>query len=117
MTNNIYHLLIEETANYTDIDAYVSDLALSSIWGDGDADIDSGIMAERVSQLQAIYTAAHRSVKDIARESGMSVRQIALHFGIPQRTVENWSAGTREAPLYVLMMIQELLGLICIDRK
>lgn len=109
MTINQYRTAVAETANYTDRDAYVSDLALSSIWGDPEG---ADIPADRIEQLSQIWDACHRSVKEIAAAAGLSCRKLAERFCIPYRTIENWSSGSRECPLYTRLMMQECLGLL-----
>ena len=109
MTNKQYRLCVAEAENYTDRDAYLSDLALSSIWGDA---ADAEIPDERIRDLGEIWDAYHRSVKQIAAEAGISCRAMAEHFCIPSRTVEDWYTERRESPLYVRLMMQELLGLL-----
>lgn len=109
MKYKVYNLALSEVANYTDRDAFVSDIALSSIWRD---DESADIPAERLDDLGKVWDAAHRTVKDIAATAGISVRQLACRFSIPYRTMENWSAGSREAPTYLLLMMQEALGLM-----
>lgn len=51
-----------------------------------------------------------KTVKQIAADAGLSLRGLARRFGIPQRTMENWSAGARVCPPYVLSMMMECLG-------
>lgn len=112
MTDKQYSTCVSEAQNYTDRDAYISDLALSSMWGDLP---DDDIPPARMKQLGSIYDAVHRSVKEIAADAGMSVRAMAIRFCIPQRTVESWCGTTdaaRQCPLYTRLMIQECLGLL-----
>lgn len=109
MTDKQFYFCVAEAANYTDRDAYVSDLALSSIWGDAEsADIPAG----RMSALGEIYDAAHRSVRDIVQAAGMTQCAFASHFCIPLRTVEDWCCCRRECAAYVRLMMQECLGLL-----
>ena len=105
----IYQTCLSEAQNYTDRDAYIGDLALSSIWGDDEA---ADIPQERLDWLGQLYDAAHRSVKEIAAAAGLSQRKLAERFAVPYRTMENWCGGKRECPVYVKMMMQELLGLV-----
>lgn len=49
------------------------------------------------------------TVKEIANAAGMSVRQLAIRFGIPQRTIEQWASGARTPPDYVLRMMEEII--------
>ena len=106
--STIYSLCVSEAFAYTDPDTYVSDMARSSIWNDCDEEIPE----IRVNWLRSIWTAAHRTVKDICREAGYSQRSLARYFMIPLRTVENWCMGIRVCPPYLSMMMQENLGLV-----
>lgn len=49
------------------------------------------------------------TLAQIAEASGLSYRALAARFGIPTRTVEDWSAGRRHPPEYVLRMMAEIL--------
>ena len=42
---------------------------------------------------------------------GLSQTALAKHFGIPLRTVQDWHAGRRKAPDYVVNMMTRLLDL------
>lgn len=109
MTDKQYKTCVAEVGNYTDRDVYISDLTLSSLWEDPE---EAEIPAERLEQLGQIWDACNRSVRDIAAAAGLSVRKLAERFCIPYRTVEDWSAGRRESPPYVRLMMQEILGLV-----
>lgn len=109
MTDKQFNLCAAEAAEYTDLDAYISDMALSSVWGDPQ---DTAISSDRITQLGNIYDAVHRSVKDIAKDAGLSQRKLAERFCIPYRTMENWCSLTNACPPYVRMMMQECLGLL-----
>ena len=112
MTDKQYTACVTEAQKYTDRDAYISDMALSSVWGDSP---DAQIPQDRLDQLGSIYDATHRSVKDIAAAAGLSVRAMAIRFCIPQRTIESWCSdgeSGRQCPLYRLLMMQECLGLL-----
>ena len=103
-----YSTCATEAQNCTDREAYISDLALSSIWGDGPED---EIPQDRFDQLGIIYDAVHRSVKDIAAAAGISARKMAIRFCIPQSTLENWCMGVNKCPLYTRLLLQESLGI------
>jgi predicted XRE-type DNA-binding protein len=104
----IYNICVDEVQNYNDKDVYISDLAMSSIWGDP---IDADIPEERLIMLGNIYDAASRSIKDIIKEAGLSQKKLAERFGIPYRTVQNWCGEINQCPLYTKLMIQEILGI------
>ena len=103
-----YNTAVSEVSNYADIDSYLSDMALSSIWG---APEGSPIPEQRIRDLSQIWDAANRSMKDIAAASGLSQRKLAERFCIPYRTMEDWCRGARECPLYTRLLMQQCLGL------
>lgn len=109
MTINQYRGCIAEVFAYADRDPYISDLALSEIWGDAPED---PIPDARLAALGLIWDAAHRTVPEIAKAAGLSNRKLAARFGIPYRTVEDWAAERREPPFYVRLMLQQCLGLL-----
>lgn len=110
MTDRQFCVCVTEADNYSDRDAYVSDLALSSMWGDAE---DASIPQERIDFLIQLWDACHRSVKEIAAAAGLSNRKMAEHFCIPQRTIESWcGSAKRSCPGYVRLMMQECLGLL-----
>lgn len=109
MTTEQYSFCLYEVKNYTDRDAYISDIALSSIWGDSQED---DIPYDRLIDIGQIWDAYNRSVPQIAAAAGLSQRKLAERFGIPYRTVENWCGGKNACPAYVRMMMQECLGML-----
>lgn len=112
MTIIQYSTCLSSLGAYAERDAYISDLALSSIWGDPEG---APIPGDRLDALGQIWDAAHRSVPEIAAAAGLSCRKLAARFRIPCRTVEDWSSGRRESPLYLRLMMQECLGLLRIS--
>lgn len=109
MTINQYRACIAEVFSYAERDFFVSDLALSEIWGDA---LEDPIPDARLAALGQIWDAAHRTVPEIAKAAGLSNRKLAERFCIPYRTVEDWAADRRDSPLYVRLMMQECLGLL-----
>lgn len=99
--------LYAETGAYTDRDAYISDLALSSVWGDAE---DSEIPSERLTLLGAIWDGAHCTIAELIEKYGLTQTSFAQYFGIPRRTVQNWCGGQRECPPYVAAMAAEILA-------
>ena len=105
---SVYSVCVAESLNYDDRDAFVSDLALSSIWEDAE---DAQIPQERIEWLGGIWDASHRSPKDIAKAAKLSQRALAERFCVPQRTMEDWCRGVSKCPVYTKLMMQECLGL------
>ena len=48
-------------------------------------------------------------IRTLAADAGLSLRTLALRFGIPYRTVQDWAAGRRTPPPYVLRLLEEAL--------
>ena len=48
-------------------------------------------------------------IAQICERYGLSQTALAKRFGIPLRTVQDWHAGRRTPPDYVVRMIVELL--------
>lgn len=109
MTDKQFMLCVAEVYNYSDRDAYVSDLALSSMWGDAE---EAAIPQDRIDSLSHLWDACNRSVKDIAAAAGMSQRSLAERFCVPYRTMEDWCTEKRACKLYDRLMMQECLGLL-----
>ena len=109
MTINQYHLALTEIENYTDRDAFVSDIALSSAFPE-DADL-----TETVSELSMIWEAYHMTIRDLRTAAALSRCEFSRRFCIPIRTVENWECtgpNARECPAYVRLLIAEAIGLM-----
>lgn len=108
MTMKQYQFCIRELPNYTDADAYVSDLAISSIWCDAP---ETAIPEERIRQLQAIFKAASMTVPEIAQSAGLNITQMSARFAVPYRTMQDWFPGARSCSLASRLMMLECLGL------
>ena len=44
--------------------------------------------------------------KELREQSGMNLTEFSKFFEIPYRTVQNWDAGTRACPSYLLKLMQ-----------
>lgn len=108
----IYKLCVSEASEYADRDAFVSDLALSTEWGDHD---DDDIPAERIAWLGQIYDATHRDLRSVLSVTGLNQKELANRYDIPLRSIENWCRGVSSPPPYLLMLIQESLGLVSLQ--
>lgn len=113
MTNQQFSTCVSETQSYTDRDAYISDLSLSSMWGDAN---DAPVPEQRIEDLGQIWDAAHRTFRDIAAAVGISVRQLAMRYAIPRRTAGDWSAGQSTPQLHEMLAIQQCEGLLTVRR-
>ena len=109
MTPNQFNFCVQNAMDFTDPDAYVSELALSSIWGDTP---DAAIPQDRLDDLRQIYDAVNRPVRAIVTSSGLSQAAFAERYCIPRRTVEDWCREIRECPLYTRLLLQRAEGLL-----
>lgn len=114
MTSNQFNFCVQNAMDFADPDAYVSELALSSIWGDAQ---DANIPQSRLDNLREIYVAVHRSVRDILDVTGQSQAAFAKKHCIPTHTVNTWcfdqtSSSYRTCPLYVRLLLQRAEGLL-----
>lgn len=55
-------------------------------------------------------------VAELCRKYGMSQSALGRRFNIPLRTVQDWHAGRRVAPDYVVAMMEELLKIDNLDK-
>lgn len=109
MTINQYHLAMIEIDHYTDRDAFVSDLSLSSAFQ------EESDLTETVSALSMIWDAYHMTIRDLRTAAGLSRMEFSRRFHIPIRTIENWECNGqnyRECPVYVRLLIAEAIGMM-----
>lgn len=106
-TTNLYQACIAESRKYDDKKQYITDMYASDIW-----DIEDVRREGREEWLGQIWDATHRNMKDILAYTKMSQVKMCRYFGIPKRTLEDWCAGIYNPPPYILIMIQEILGLL-----
>lgn len=93
-----FRRLLTDISECRDLEAYIAEVG-------GSVQLDD---AEEVIQLlTALWNMAHAglTIKSIAAACDISVRQIALRYGLPTRTVENWAGGKTEPPVWQLPLI------------
>ena len=109
MTDKQIYTSFGEITNYTDPDAYASDIALSLLDPENpDQKIDMVIF----DQLCTLWHVANDNFRDFLNLLGMTQTQCATRFCIPLRTVQGWALEERSAPLYIRLMMAELSGII-----
>lgn len=112
---------VREADNYTDRDAYVSDIALSSIWGDDDCDQPDDLLgpSARLPLLYDLWDVIHMPFRNIRLALGMSCADFAAAFAIPRRTLYRWDLNETPCPLYTKLLLAHAVGLYdypCIGR-
>lgn len=119
MTRLDFSRCAAEVPAYTDRMAYISDLALSPLWGDAP---DADIPQQRIEELGQVWDAINRPMREIAAAAGLSQRKLAERFMVPYRTMDSWCSSSRDlssaraCPLYTRLMMQECLGLLPIQK-
>ena len=53
--------------------------------------------------------AENTPIRELCREFKLTQRALSVRFGIPLRTVEDWSTGKRKPPDYTVRMIRTIL--------
>lgn len=106
---NFFSQLWAEALASGDREAYVSDWAHSSIWGDPE---DADIPQECIDYLGRLWDLAHMSVRAICTKAGITMAELSSRTTIPYRTLQNWSAGVNRFPGYDRLLILHFLGLV-----
>lgn len=112
MTDKQFSTLFGGALADKDRDMYVSDWALSDIWGDLP---DAEIPEDRIKSLIALWDVAHITIREIRAATGLSQVAFAQRFCIPRRTVENWESGASACPDYLRILLAQAVGLYTRD--
>lgn len=107
MTDHQFSAIFTAALNDSDREAFVSDWALSSIWGDPEG---ASAPSQRLDELGELWDAAHLTIRGIRAHTGLSQAAFAERYIIPKRSVENWEGGQRECPTYLRLMLAQLSG-------
>ena len=107
MTDKQFYHAFREAQQYSDPDAFASDVALSGIFPDA-AEDDLPALAE---ELLHVWRYAHITVREIVQHTGLTQSNFAQRFVIPLRTLESWLGGTSACPPYTRLMLAKLCGL------
>lgn len=108
MTDKQFGQMFADANNINNRDAFVSDWALSSMWGDAPGD---DIPADRIDAIGHIWDLAHMSVSDIVAASGSSITDFAAAYAIPYSTLQHWRAGTNACPPYIRLLLMRSIGI------
>lgn len=71
------------------------------------AEVGGSVEEQDVAMLGDIYSLGHEglSIRRIAEAACISLRRMAMTYGLPTRTVENWASGDRTPPEWQLPLI------------
>ena len=99
-----FYILYGEACAADDREVFVAEWATSSIFG------DKAFTEEVVQYCAAVWDAAHMSVREMRDKMRMTQAELSEYFCIPKRTIENWEAGSRQAPEYIRLMMAKEFG-------
>ena len=99
MTDRQLCILVGDAEGYNDRNAFISDLALSSMWG-----------AEKniAETCGKVWDAVHKPMREIRTDMGLTQAQMAERLCVSRRTYENWEY--RQCPVYVRVLIARVWG-------
>lgn len=109
MTDTQLTLAIKEAPNYTDPDAFISDMLLSTAFVDPD-DAAAQPDLTQVDALRRVWTVVAAPFRDFMALTGYAQKQLSRRFNIPFSTVNGWARNERHCPTYIRLMIAELCG-------
>lgn len=92
-----------------DRDAFISEWAMSSLWGDSEG---HKLSAKHLNTIGVVWDAAHTTIRDIRSVTGLSQAGFGIRFCIPCRTIEDWEAGRRSCPGYIRLLLMQAVGLL-----
>lgn len=106
ITPKIYTGMIKIAEASDSLEDFLVEAKASKLWDEEDVDRNG-----RDEWLVQLYVAVKRTVTDIIKEAKLTQLKLVAYFGIPRRTVEGWIYDNKP-PLYTIMMMQEILGLV-----
>ena len=98
MNYELYLRLYSEAKSYADVDMYIAERGFQD-W------MEPYTETEVVDILRTIFNISGMTFKDLREAIGLSRIQFSRSYSIPIRSLENWDAGAREAPEYVLDLV------------
>lgn len=101
MNDSQRNFCLSEMDNYSDPDAFVSDLALSSVWGDPEDSAE--IPEERIEALRRLWDVVHLPIQQLL--APMSQAEACRKFYVPRRTMQDWYNNARKCPIYVRLYL------------
>ena len=72
---------------------------------------DRKLYDEIIRKEDIMTTEAMNEIKKIRKEAGMTQKVFSEFFGIPVRTLQDWEAGLRTPPDYVVRLLPYKLNL------
>ena len=112
LNDKIFCTLWGEALASDDQEIYVSEWATSNIWSEDPEKLGDEDLIKIAQYLTKLWDAAHMSVREIYKASGLSQAAFAMKFCMSLRTVEDQCRGAHTPPDYVRLMMIRQLGLL-----
>lgn len=93
-----------------DRDAFLSDWALSSRWGEEDT-TDGDELVERGKACGHVWDVARMGIREIREVAGLTQAMLSKRLAIPLSTIQVWEER-EDCPDYVKFMVALLTGVI-----
>ena len=68
------------------------------------------------SAQSSLWNVINMDMKEIVQRSGKDMAKFARRFCIPYRTLQAWCDKSNECPIYIKLMICEIMGLLRLSR-
>lgn len=107
VTHKLFEYCYGELDKYDNPKEYIDNVMSSPLWDD-----ERVYKQGRVTWLQSVWDAHHRTLGEVVELSGLSKAAFYRYFGVPRRTFQDWLYGVNSTPDYTLFMMQEILGLV-----
>lgn len=108
MNDKLFYMIFTDAKSVADRDAFISDWARSSVWGDAE---DSEIPAYRLLEMGMIWDVAHTSFADIVKASGLKLVDFAARYAIPYSTAQKWYYDLSRCPDYARLLLARAVGM------
>ncbi len=114
MNSKTFFALLEDAVVSSDKDAYVEEWAISNVFEPG-KNAPIAIYDEIVHDLDNIWDIAHITFKELLSRAEITMTECSTRFCIPFRTIQDWCAGRRTPPRYIILTIAEIVGVLNIE--
>lgn len=112
--NETFCKLYGEAANDGEKEVFVSDYSVSyQVLGEHYTEDD---MIAASAMLADLWDDANRGIAEIRAALGLTQKQFAHRFCIPQQTISAWEADRRSPPAYLILLMSDMAGLSKVKR-
>lgn len=107
MTPKQFNDCVLAAKKYESIEEYVSAMLNGVLTGDADG--------RQTEELQQIWLAMHRSIRDILTDTGLTAYRLSQICGITETRISNWVTNNNQPKPSTSLLIQQTVGLLNIE--